>query len=245
MVSTGGFIFAYAEYETPSAAFIFMMAAHVASHTVHSVLIGLFVTPGYALIDTGAQHGVIGQPEYELLCECLAAVGLKPRILPTFNANAVGVGGNTSFILTAEIPIGIKGASGVFTQNVVPTRMPCLLSIGFCKTLGMILDTNKDTATWAKLGNRVSEIVTLPSQHASIDIIQFPPQGSQNPHDKLKDGILRSAFEIGNNPNSAHIMPVVSTETSESTSSQTATLLKSAACSPAPQGHGATYRHSE
>ena len=70
--------------------------------------IGMMVTPGYALIDTGAQHGVIGSKEYEGLCERLAEVGLKPRQLPTFMAKAVGVGGSTEFLLTVEIPVGIQ-----------------------------------------------------------------------------------------------------------------------------------------
>ena len=73
MISNTGFMFVDVEYEAASATFILMWQA-CTSHTVHSVLIGLFVTPGLALIDTGAQHGVIGRPEYDALCECLAAL---------------------------------------------------------------------------------------------------------------------------------------------------------------------------
>ena len=44
--------------------------------------IGLTVTPGLALVDTGAQHGVIGQNGFEKLCGVLAQFGLQPRKIP-------------------------------------------------------------------------------------------------------------------------------------------------------------------
>jgi len=40
--------------------------------------IGLSVAPGYALIDTGAQHGVLGPSSYNHICNVLARFGLKP-----------------------------------------------------------------------------------------------------------------------------------------------------------------------
>ena len=32
-------------------------------------MIGMLTTPGYGLVDTGAQHGVIGSKEYAALCD--------------------------------------------------------------------------------------------------------------------------------------------------------------------------------
>ena len=46
----------------------------------------------------------------------------------------------------------------------------------------MVLDTTHDTVTWKYHGNPVSEIVTLPSDHIAIDLLEFPPGGWQNPH---------------------------------------------------------------
>eukprot|EP00973_Karenia_brevis_P034092 4702787-Karenia_brevis.AAC.1 len=66
------------------------------------MLIGIVVAPGYALVDTGAQHGVIGEEDYEELCTRLKSLGLKPRILPTWQATDTGVGGETKFIKAAE-----------------------------------------------------------------------------------------------------------------------------------------------
>eukprot|EP00973_Karenia_brevis_P002267 304233-Karenia_brevis.AAC.1 len=59
------------------------------------MLIGIVVTPGYALVDTGAQHGVVGEKDDDELCTRLHSFGLKPRILHTWQATATGVGGET------------------------------------------------------------------------------------------------------------------------------------------------------
>ena len=168
--------------------------------------IGLYVTPGFALIDTGAQHGVIGKPDYQTLCERLAVQGLKPRILPTFNANAQGVGGTTTFVLSAELPIAIQGVNGVLPINVIDNPLPFLLPMSFCKKLGMVLDTVENTATWKHIG-KVSEVIELPSEHIAIDILEFPPGGWTNPHEQQtallfnRDGkrnlsIKRADFEL-------------------------------------------------
>ena len=165
--------------------------------------IGVVVTPGYALLDTGAQHGVIGKPEYEALCERLAVQRLKPRHLPTFEAVATGVGGSVTFLYTVEVPIALQGVCGLLTVNVVKNSLPFLLPMPFCKKLGMILNTTDNTATWTKIG-KVSEIVELPSEHIAVDILEFPPGGWKNPHQchntlynrEPDRSVLRSAFEI-------------------------------------------------
>ena len=154
-------------------------------------LIGMYVSTGFGLLDTGAQHGVIGLKDFNRLCERLAQQGLKPRSLPTFEATAVGVGGNTTFLQSAEMPVGIQGVSGVLVLHVIDTNLPLLLPISFWRNLGMILDTNDNTATWKKLGNRVSEVVTLPSEHIAIDILEFPPGGWQNPHQVADNGLFQ------------------------------------------------------
>ena len=150
-------------------------------HTMES-FIGMMVTPGYALIDTGAQHGVIGLKEYQGLCERLAAVGLKPKQLPTFLAKAVGVGGTTEFLQTVEIPVGIQGVSGVVNMNVIESELPPLLPIPFLKRLGMLYDAEDGLVTWKNLGYRISEVETLPSGHVAIDLLEFPPGGWICPH---------------------------------------------------------------
>ena len=104
----------------PESEAIFMM-------TQFEAFIGLVVNAGCALVDTGAQHGVVGDSEYAQICERLAEHGLKPRILPTFQADAVGVGGTTKFQLTAEMPCAIQGVNGTLVIHVVKGRLPLLL----------------------------------------------------------------------------------------------------------------------
>ena len=154
-----------------------------------SVFIGLNVSAGHALIDTAAQHGVIGNRSYIELCEQLSRHGFKPRILPTFQANAMGVGGSTTSTLTAEVPIAVQGVSGAVITNVVDTEMPFLLPMSFCKKPGMILDTIENTATW-KFINKVSPVHELPSGHIAIDVMEFPKEGWTNPHEQDVSSIL-------------------------------------------------------
>ena len=48
-----------------------------------TIFIGLSVTLGHALIDTGAQHGVVGIELFKHLYDFLNQHGLKPRKIPT------------------------------------------------------------------------------------------------------------------------------------------------------------------
>ena len=100
--------------------------------------IGLKISPRYALVDTRAQHGVLGPYAYAQIIDKLAVHGLKPRIIDTLQLNASGVGGTTKFTMSAEIPIGIKGVSGTLTIHLVNSEIPLLVPVSFCKQLGMV-----------------------------------------------------------------------------------------------------------
>jgi len=152
--------------------------------SIGDALFGLYVTPGFGILPwfgADAQHGYIGLSDYNKLCERLAVQGLKPRALPTFQA-AIGVGGAISILKSAEVPIGIQGVSGLVDLNVIDTELPFVLPKSFCKQLGLVLDTTDATATWEELGNRVSEVITLPGNHNAIDILEFPSDGWKDPH---------------------------------------------------------------
>ena len=56
------------------------------------LLVGIVVTPGYAIVDTGAQHGVVVEKDCEELCVRFQTFGLKLVELFTFSAVATGVG---------------------------------------------------------------------------------------------------------------------------------------------------------
>ena len=53
--------------------------------------IGLAVASGFALVDTGAQHRVLGPEAYKQVVDRLAIHGLKPRIINTLQLIASGV----------------------------------------------------------------------------------------------------------------------------------------------------------
>jgi len=149
-----------------------------------NVFVGLQVAPGYGLLDTGAQHGVLGPDSYEGICTVLAEYGVKPRIVPTLKMNAVGIGGSSNFTKSAEIPVGIAGTSGTLTIHVLPQPIPLLLPVGFLKNLGMILDLNEMTASWKTLGMRTSDVSEVGAgPHLAINIFEFPKTGWKNPHE--------------------------------------------------------------
>ena len=182
-----GFVYSGAESATENNPFImctYTLAQCKAEKDAESFN-GLTVSPGRGLLDTGAQHGVIGEPDYEELCEELATHGLQPREVPTLQANAVGVGGITEFLKSAEVPIGIQGVSGTLTLNVIKGQLPLLLPMGFCKKLGLILDTTENTATWKYLDNKISKVVTLPS-----DCLLYT---SPSPRDRTRSRMPSSA----------------------------------------------------
>jgi hypothetical protein len=56
----------------------------------HESFIGLVVHPGHALIDTGAEDVVIGEPALNVVEEHLKLDGLKPRVLPTTTLQVAG-----------------------------------------------------------------------------------------------------------------------------------------------------------
>ena len=150
------------------------------------VFVGLAVAPGYALVDTGAQHGVLGPRAYQHVCDVLAEFGLKPRILETLKVNAVGVGGSSAFQKSAETPVGIGGASGTLTIHVVSQEIPLLLPVGFLRNLGMVMDLPEMAIFWKNLNKSsdMHEVGTPP--HLAIDIFQFPKTGWKNPHNNPK-----------------------------------------------------------
>ena len=102
--------------------------------------LGLTVTRGRALVDTGAQHAVVGNVQYAEIEKALATYNLKPRVVPTLAMEAMGVGGSSSFIRSAEIPTGIGGISGLLTMHVLPGEVPPLLPVEFCRKMKANMD---------------------------------------------------------------------------------------------------------
>ena len=83
------------------------------------------------MLDTGAQHGVVGQAHLVKMEEELARHGLKVRRVPMMLKGASGIGGSTEFTEAVEVPIGLGGVSGTVTLNVVADNAPPFTSSGF------------------------------------------------------------------------------------------------------------------
>ena len=147
--------------------------------------VGLVVTPGQALIDTGAQHGVVGPDAYRVIVGKLSEYGLKPRSVPNPGIRATGIGGASDFQGSYEIPAGLGGCSGLLTVHVLDDScpdVPLLLPVDFCERLGMVLDLNTKKAFWKTI-NKHSTVARLPTGHLAIDLFEFPANGWENPHE--------------------------------------------------------------
>ena len=168
--------------------------------------IGLNVNPGQALVDTGAQHGVIGPQGFQNLCAALQEHGLKPRHIETLKMKATGVGGSSEFTFSAEVPIAIKGVSGLVTLHGVPIEIPCLLPVELLDSLGMILNLPDNKIHWKHIGvdSEVYRIGAAP--HLAVNICEYPREGWQNPYE------ARSSNIVGTKPKS--IVPRSEFETS-------------------------------
>ena len=127
--------------------------------TVVREFIGLVLPASGGLLDTGAQHGVIGKPSLERLETELGKHGLKARRVPQVLTGASGIGGSTDFLETTEVPIGLGGVSGTVTLNVVSQDAPLLLPQYLNKKLGMVLSLPEQKAEWTYINSK-SDITT-------------------------------------------------------------------------------------
>ena len=127
----------------------------------------------------------MGKREFEEMVERLRVFGLKPNVLPTNNRGGSGIGGTTEFLATVEIPCALAKMSGTLTVNIVENPVPLLFPVNLCKALGLVLDLVKLTASWSH-SQTVSDISELPSGHLAIDILEFGPDGWENPLNPVK-----------------------------------------------------------
>ena len=197
----------------PQPSFVMYIARNPTGHmnsfvgaifTIEASFIGLMVPPRFGILDTGAQHGVIGTPALELLCKELARHGLKVREIAPESDGANGIGGGAQLLRAVQVPIGLGGVSGLLTLNVVEQDAPLLMPGYLNRKLGMVLNCPEDRVDWKNI-NTSSKIVWLPSDHMICDIMEYPKSGWKNPHDDPKflrheslhkTRVPKSAFQI-------------------------------------------------
>lgn len=99
------------------ASFVGMTAHYSCCCTNVQGFIGINLSADQGLLDTGAQHGIIGVKALGILEAELYKHGLKPRVVPSEMTGATGIGGGTDFIRTVQVPIGFGGVSGIVTDQ--------------------------------------------------------------------------------------------------------------------------------
>eukprot|EP00971_Amphidinium_carterae_P190729 3784927-Amphidinium_carterae.1 len=153
---------------------VFHMSAAYA-YPVLDKFVGLQMTSNLALIDTGAESGVMGSKARErLVCE-LAKYGLTPQRVPAARTSASGVGGKVIVEEVLQFPIGVAGHRGTLKAAVLPDpEVPVLLPANMLLQLGAVLNLPERTIHWTRLGDGAKQSVKiLPSGHMAIDILDF------------------------------------------------------------------------
>ena len=148
---------------------------------------GLVLEQGFALLDTGAQYGVSGTAAFEKLeREIQSHKDEKGQPLQCIRVDGPtstgGIGGSAKVKFCALVPYGLGyKTSGILLMLVLDdSKCPTLFPIGLCYQLGMILDTNTNTAHWKKVGTK-SEIHVEPTGHTSLNICEFNPRRLEGP----------------------------------------------------------------
>ena len=142
--------------------------------------VGLTVTVGYALLDTGAQTGLIGEAALQEMANNLKKFKLQPRWISTAHRQAGGVGGKALTIGEVEVPAGLGGVNGTLKFLVSKQSVPPLLPNHLITNTKSSVDYNDMKVHWRAFG-RSSRIELLPSGHAAINIMGFAPGGWSPP----------------------------------------------------------------
>ena len=147
---------------------------------VPDIYVGLAVTTGHALVDTGAQGAVIGLHYFQLWAKALATqYGLRPLYLndPT-NSVASGVGGDSKVLGRGLMPCGVAGIHGIEPWQIMedpsadkPT--PGLLPISWIRKRDALVDVTACKMTLRNHDNVVCNLVDLPTGHQSTSMLDF------------------------------------------------------------------------
>ena len=128
---------------------------------------------GTALVDTAAQHGLVGiqtlQDHDHLLRN---SFGLQVQWSQESGGTVRGVCGAEETTKIAYVPIGLGGKSGVLRVQVVPGDIPFLLPAYFLSDLGAVIDMKHATIMYMNLGIKQT-MKRLHTGHVSVSIVEF------------------------------------------------------------------------
>eukprot|EP00434_Breviolum_minutum_P017338 symbB.v1.2.015305.t1/scaffold1138.1/size205980/4 len=165
-------------------------AEHAAVHS----FVGLTTNPTYAVVDTAAQDGLIGNAALERLKACLADYGLRVA-WTSKQAKAHGVGGQAKVLGIVALPLGIAGTTGILEVTVVEGEVPLLLPIKLLRQLKAVIDLQRFCIQFLDL-NRSLPLSSLPSGHIAIEVLDFGQEGFSLPESACQNGYSDVDFRL-------------------------------------------------
>ena len=146
------------------------------------VFFGANRADGTALVDTAAQHGLVGVETLRGHARLLEPrFGLKVQWSQEPGGVVRGVCGAEETTKVAYVPIGLGGKSGVLRVQVVPGDIPFLLPAYFLTDLAAVIDMKHATIMYMSLGVK-QDMIRLQTGHVAVSIIEFG-SGFQIPTD--------------------------------------------------------------
>ena len=130
---------------------------------------GIQTDSHHGVVDTAVQSGLFGENALRRLLTNLKEHHLHGHWTGK-SAQARGVGGQAEVAGVIEIPLGLGGISGILECTVVKEDVPLLLPIRLLRDLHAVIDLGLNQL---KLENTLIPMTTMPTGHASIDVLNL------------------------------------------------------------------------
>ena len=193
----------YVEVEDPDITFI--GAAEVVE-VQDSLAAGLISSPGFGVVDTGCGKTLIGEQTLEQV-EAMLATHRRPPAQRISKANVFrfGNGAVEQSEVTAMIPAGIGGKTGLIEAAIIKGQAPLLLGRPTLQKLGMHLDFKEGLLTVLDGAVQV-KMHCNPAGQVLLNILDFPKAEDQVPLTKSDDGGKHKLGGPGDNLKSNNLM---------------------------------------
>ena len=137
--------------------------------------------PGRALIDTAAQHGLVGRETLSKMDQHLQQnFGIKVQHSTEDGGTVRGVCGVEEKTPIAYIPVGIAGYSGQLRVQIVPGSVPCLVPAYLLTDLGSVIDMSSMRVYHTHL-SCMQYMLQRSSGHVEVSLTEFGQKGFKVP----------------------------------------------------------------
>ena len=128
---------------------------------------------GTALVDTAAQHGLIGSDTLARHDQYLQErFHLRVQYSDEQGGTVRGVCGSEEVTRVAYIPIGLGGRCGILRVQVVPGWVPCLIPAYFLEQQGAVIDMSGLMIAYTRL-SVVQSMNRRSSGHVAVSLCEF------------------------------------------------------------------------